>query len=140
MNAFDTIIGYEEEKKEFMRLVDIMENRVMAILGGRAATEITFGTTDVGANSDLHRAFDIVERFADNYCTYGFGEFERNTTMGTHAMDRKDTVISIEMQRYYSEARRILCEHRALLDRVASMLIEKKIILRKDMDEIFAAA
>lgn len=115
-----------------------MENRVRAILGGKAATEITFGTTDVGANSDLHRAFNIVERFADNYCTYGFGEFERNSTMGTQAMDRKDTVISIEMQRYYSETRRILCEHRELLDKAAGALIEKKTLLRSDIEQLFA--
>ena len=116
-----------------------MENRVLSILGGKAATEITFGTTDVGANSDLNRAFNIVERFADNYCTYGFGEFERSSNMGTHAMDRKDTVISLEMQRYYNETRRMLCEHRVLLDRVATALMEKKTLLRKDLEEIFAA-
>ena len=53
-----------------------MENRVIAILGGKAATELIFGEADTGANNDLHRAFDIVQRFADNYCSYGFGYWE----------------------------------------------------------------
>lgn len=133
------VTSYTQDKNYF-HSKKYMENRVISVLGGKAATEITFGTTDVGANSDIHRAFSIVERFADNYCTYGFGEFERSSNMGTHAMDRKDTVISLEMQRYYSEARRLLCEHRDLLLRVADLLVEKKTLLRKDLDEIFAAA
>lgn len=50
-----------------------MENRAIALLAGKAAIEIVFGETDTGANNDLHRAFDIVSRFVDNYCAYGFG-------------------------------------------------------------------
>ena len=50
-----------------------MENRVISILAGNAATEIVFGEADMGANDDLHRAFDIVKRFVDDYCSYGFG-------------------------------------------------------------------
>lgn len=53
-----------------------MENRVIAILAGKAATEIVYGDVDTGANNDLHRAFDLVQRFADNYCSYGFGYWE----------------------------------------------------------------
>ena len=53
-----------------------MENRVISLLGGKAATEIIYGEVDVGANSDIHRVVNIVERFVDNYCSYGFNKFE----------------------------------------------------------------
>ena len=49
-----------------------MENRVKALLAGKAATEIVYNKCDIGSNTDLRRAYNIVERFIDDYCMFGF--------------------------------------------------------------------
>ena len=123
--------NYFKEKK-------YMENRVKCILAGRAATELVFGTTDVGAGSDLRRAFSIVERFVDNYCSYGFWMFSDNS-VGTEVANRKDFALSMEMERYYSETKRIIIENREYLEKIVEALLEKKTLLRKDLAEIRAA-
>lgn len=109
-----------------------MENRVLGILGGKAATEVVFGKVDVGANRDLHRAFDIVERFVDNYCAASFDSFIRGDS-GDEVKNRKDNRIAEEMNKYYAQAKRILIENRAFLDAVAEALLEKKILVASDI-------
>ena len=48
------------------------EIMIKVSLAGRAATEMVFGETDMGANSDLHNAFDNARYLVDNQCMYGF--------------------------------------------------------------------
>ena len=112
-----------------------MENRVMGILGGKAATEIVYGKPDVGCNRDLHRAFDIVQRFVDDYCATSFDTFARRDS-GTDLLNRKDTRIAAEMDKYYAQAKRILVESRAFLDAVVQALLEKKTLVASDIQRI----
>jgi cell division protease FtsH len=71
-----------------------MEHRVIAVLGGKAATEIVYGKTDVGAGSDIRRAFNIAERFVDDYCSTSFDSFERHGNSNDLAA-RKDGRIEL---------------------------------------------
>ena len=103
-----------------------MENRVIEILSGKAATEMIYGVTDVGANNDLHRAFDIVERFVDNYCSYGFDKWINKNNCSNDLLSRQETHIASEVNRYYEEAKHLMAENRDYLERVARALIEKK--------------
>ncbi len=112
-----------------------MENRVMALLAGKAATEIVYGEVDVGANSDLHRAFDIVGRFVDNYCSTSFDRWESRGSAAS-TLERKDMQVFSEMERYYAEARRMLVQNRAFLDKVAAALVDRKTLLGKDIQAI----
>ena len=112
-----------------------MENRVMAVLGGKAAIEIAYGKPDVGCNQDLHRAFDIVQRFVDNYCATSFDCFARKDS-GDELRNRKDLRIAAEMNKYYAQAKRILVENRAFLDAVVQALLEKKTLVASDIQRI----
>ena len=131
------ITSYYQDENYF-KDKKFMENRVMCILGGRAATELVFGTTDTGANRDLHRAFDICERFIDNFCSFGFGMFE-GCNSGNDLLNRKDMGVAIEMEHFYSETKHMIAENRELLDMIVAALMEKKTLLRKDIQEIKAA-
>ena len=112
-----------------------MENRVIAVLAGKAATEIVFGEADTGANNDLHRAFDIVQRFADNYCSYGFGYWEERDSSPNRLMRREDR-ISSDMETYYARARKILIDNRDFLERLAKRLQEKDTLVSSEIKEI----
>ena len=109
-----------------------MENRVLSLLGGKAALEVKFGLVDVGANSDMHRAFDLVERFVDNYCSFGFDKFERRNSSQT-LLEKKETYIHAELDRYYRQTKQIIVENMTFLDKLVSSLIEKKTITSSEI-------
>lgn len=69
----------------------LMENRVMYLLAGKAATEIMHGVVDTGSNSDLQRAFRIVHRFVDHFCSYGFDQFLFDPSHSNETLNRRDS-------------------------------------------------
>lgn len=125
--------GYFHNKK-------MMENRVMCLLAGKAAVEICYGTVDTGANSDLHRAFDIVHRFVDHYCSYGFGQFVIDKLCSNEVLNRRDSRIAAEMEHYYAQTKQIIVDNRAKLDQLTMRLIEEKTLLGDQVQEIIRCA
>ena len=125
--------GYFHHKK-------MMENRVMCLLAGKAAIEICYGTVDPGANEDLRRAFDIVHRFVDNYCSHGFGQFVFDQYPSNGVLDRRDSQVAVEMEHYYTQTRKIIIENRAKLDKLTARLIEEKTLLGDQVQEIIRCA
>lgn len=114
-----------------------MENRVISLLGGKASTELVYGEIDVGANSDIERAFRIVRRFNDAYCSFGFNTYNCNQRDSSNdLLARRENKISAEMERYYLEAKKILINNKEFLDRLAKALMEKKTLRAKDIKEI----
>lgn len=114
-----------------------MEYRVLSLLGGKAATEITYGDVDVGANSDLHRAFDITSRFVDDYCSTGFDRWESRKS-SNDLLARKEMNIYFEMEKYYSIAKKLLIKNREFLTMVAKALVENHTIIASEIQAIKA--
>ena len=131
--SYQNDVDYFESKQ-------FMENRVKACLAGKAATEIVFGITDVGANTDIKRAFDIVKRFVGSYCEYGFGYWENlpdnNEIESPVLINRKVQLIQNEMERYYQQTKKIIIDNREFLDRLTESLTEKKVLISKDIQNI----
>jgi len=129
--GFDNNDNYFEDMK-------FMENRVISLLAGKAAIEVVYGVVDIGANSDLHRAFEIVARFIDNYCAYGFNfwqgctELEQSQIM----LERKTQFIQTEIEKYYIQAKKILIDNREYLDKVANELSLKYVLLANDIKKL----
>lgn len=126
------------QPEEYWIKKQYMENRVTVILGGKAATEICFGETDVGANNDLHRAFDIVERFVDDYCSNGFDRWIQNHNPSQGLLERQSAQISFEMENFYKKAKKILTLNREFLDKLATALINKDILTSVEIESIKA--
>ena len=112
-----------------------MENRVVAILAGKATTEIVFGETDTGANNDLDRAFSLVERFADDYCSYGFGYWQDQSSSTMRLAKREDR-ITADLECYYARAKKLIVENRAFVDMLAKRLQEKDTLISSEIKEI----
>ena len=123
--------------KDYFTSKHYMENRVRCLLAGKAATEVKYGEVDVGANSDIQRAFDIVERFVDNYCSTSFDRWE-NANSSVATIERKEMQTYSEIERYYAEARKILIKNREFLDKLAAALFEKKTVIARDIKAIKA--
>lgn len=126
------------QPEEYWIKKQYMENRVVVVLGGKAATETVFGETDVGANSDLHRAFDIVERFVDDYCSNGFDRWIQNHNPSQGLLERQSSQISFEMENFYKKAKKILIDNREFLDKLAQALMNKDVLTSVEIEAIKA--
>ena len=111
-------------------------------MGGRAAEEVVFSHFSTGAANDLQRATRLAR---DMVCNYGmsavvgpvsFDEEHGDIFLGRDYMHRKNysektaELIDEEMKKLltslYDEARSLLVNNRAVLDRIADALLERE--------------
>lgn len=118
----------------------MMENRVMYLLAGKAATEICYGIVDTGVGFDLQRAFSIVVRFVNNYCAFGFDQFGFSGEVSDGLLNRRDTRVAAEIERYYTQVRKLLLENKDKLDALAARLMEEKTLLGDQVQQIVRCA
>lgn len=126
---------------DYFKDVKFMENRVIACLAGKAATEVVYGENDPGANSDLHRAFDITSRIIDDYCGYGFSYWEGlgdspEAPSSNDSLLRKELAIELKLEEFYQKAKKLLIENRDKLDKLAKELLKKEILVSSDITGI----
>lgn len=93
-------------------------------------------TINTGAENDIERAFKVVERFIDKYCSFGFNKSEFWYTGSNALADRKYNEIGAEMERYYNKAKELLIKNREFLDKLAEALIKNTTLISKDIQEI----
>lgn len=108
-------------------------------LAGKATTELVYGETDMGVNADMHNAFRRARILVDNECMYGFHNWIEDKHDAFVAENRNRTV-SVVLERNYLEVKKLLVEHRDLLDKMASELMEKTTLVYSDIQTILCAA
>lgn len=111
------------------------ENEVIRSLGGKAATEMIYGTFDLGCEEDLHKAFGLATTFVDNYCAYGFDAFERGKS-SQYLLESKDRKVDKEMDRYYRKSKQIIAENRGFFDAMVQELLKEKTLTKKQIRSI----
>jgi cell division protease FtsH len=123
-------------------------------MGGRAAEELVFGHLSTGASDDLKKATDLARQMV---CKYGmsdrlgpvsYGDEGQDVFLGRDFVMRKDyseekaREIDQEVERLlhglYAEARQILEENRATLDRVTEALLERETLEAGDLRRLLA--
>lgn len=112
------------------------ETEILILLAGKAAIEIVMGDTDVGANSDIGKAFNIARRLLDNYAAYDFNSWCHGGETSSKIYDHLDSVTGAEISRYYMETKRLLIKNRSFLDAIIENLRDKKILSYKDIEKI----
>ncbi len=123
-----------------------LEEKLIALLGGRAAEKIALNDISTGASNDLEVATGIAR---DMITMYGMSDTIGPISMqsaanpdqiivyGEKMEDAIGAEIKILIDTAYQRAQRILIEHRDKLDRVAQILLEKEKITEKEFYEIF---
>lgn len=122
-------IGYEKS-------IVMRENKIMYGLGGRAATEVVYGEADMGAGSDLSGAFAGVDYIVGDMCAYGFENCDSWVYPSEDRGQSKSKAINSELNRLYTETKRIIFENRQFLDALTSALVERKTLTYKDIQKI----
>ncbi|AQS57876.1 ATP-dependent zinc metalloprotease FtsH [Desulforamulus ferrireducens] len=131
-------------------------DQVVMLLGGRVAEDVVLKEISTGAQNDLERATSIVRRMI---MEYGMSEELGPMTLG-HKQDSPFLGRDISRDRNYSEevaftidkevrkmidqayskAKALLTEHRATLDKIAQVLMEKETIEANEFAEIMKEA
>lgn len=124
------------QKQDYFYSKKRMENRVICMLAGKAATELMFGVIDVGAKNDTERAIKIIERFVGDFCAYGFNNFEYRYSLSNEFYTKREGLIFNECERYYQMAKKILVDNREFLDKLAKALVGNETLISQDVQKI----
>lgn len=126
-----------------------MLDEICATLGGRAAEQAVFGNISTGALSDLERvtkqAQAMVTIYGLNdkvgnisyYDSSGQSEYSFGKPYSEQTAKLIDEEISKLVETQYQRAVNILTENRDKLDALAQKLLDKEVIFREDLEEIF---
>lgn len=129
-------ITSQYQARDYFQSKKRMENRVLCLLAGKAATELCYGVTDTGTTEDMRRAFDIVLRFVDDYCSYGFDKFVFRERSSNDLLSRREQQVASELDRYYTQVKQMLAENRRFLDALTARLIAEKTLLAEQIAEV----
>ena len=116
--------------------ITFMENRIITLLAGKAATEIIYNKCDTGSESDIRRAYDITARLIDDYCKLDFYSFYRGESTSEKVKENKLENINKSVEKYYIKAKEILIENKSKLDNLAIELKNKKILFQEEIQNI----
>ena len=149
MGALGYVMHVPEEEK-YLQTEAELHDRLVSLLGGRAAEEIVFGNVTTGAANDIEQATNI----ASNMITR-FGMSKRFGLMGLATVESEylgggakltcsdrtaadvDTEVMELLKTCYEEAKEMLSGNRELMDKLAAHLIEKETISGKEFMKIY---
>ena len=126
-----------------------MLDEMCATMGGRAAEKVIFDKISTGALSDLEK---VTKQARAMVTVYGLNDVLGNVTyydsqgQNEYAMDKPyseqtaetiDQEISKIIEKQYHRAIEMLENNREKLDQLANLLLEKEVIFKENVEEIF---
>jgi len=124
-------------------------DEITSALGGRASEEVVFGKISTGALNDLEKvtkqAYAIVVFFGLNkklgnisyYDSSGQQEYSFTKPYSEKTSEIIDQEISLLIETAYKRAKDLLIANKENLERLAKVLLEKEVIFKEDLEEIF---
>ena len=141
-----------KEETYFQTKSDLI-GMITGLLGGRVAEEIVFGEISTGAYNDIERATKIARNMVMSYGMSSLGtiqyedaghnvflgrDYGSNMSYSGEVAFEIDKEIRRIIDEAYENARRILTENRALLDKIATTLMEYETLTKEQIEEIAA--
>ena len=139
---------YLPEERQITTTEQLLDE-IAATMGGRAAEEVVFGDISTGALSDLERVtkqasamvtiYGLNERIGNvsYYDSTGQNEYGFSKPYSEETAKLIDQEVSNIIEDQYQRAKDLLVENREKLDQLAEKLLEKEVIFREDLVEIF---
>ena len=149
MGALGYVMHVPEEEK-YLDTEAELRDRLVGLLGGRAAEEIVFDTVTTGAANDIEQATSIarnmITRFgmSKKFGLMGLATVESQYLDGRASLTCSEVTaadIDSEVMKLlrdsYKQAKKLLKENREIMDKLAAYLIEKETITGKEFMKIF---
>ena len=139
---------YLPEERQITTTEQLMDE-MCAALGGRAAEEIIFGKISTGALSDLEKitkqAYAMVSIYGLNdkvgnisyYDSTGQNEYSFSKPYSEKTGQLIDEEVSKMIEAAYVRTKGILLERKEELTKLAELLLEKEVIFKEDVENIF---
>lgn len=139
---------YLPEERQITTTEQLLDE-MCSLLGGRAAEQVALGDYSTGAQNDLERAYKQANSMVTIYglsekvghVSYYDSSGQSDYSFSKPYSEKTAEVIDDEIKRFVSEqydrAIRILTENKDKLDALANKLLEKEVIFREDLEEIF---
>ncbi|PWZ00971.1 putative AFG3-protease of the SEC18/CDC48/PAS1 family of ATPase [Testicularia cyperi] len=136
-------LGYAQylPKERYLFSTEQLLDRMCMTLGGRVSEEIFFTTITTGAQDDLSKitrmAFEICASYGMNKELGPISYRTEQESMHKPYSERTGEMLDLEVRKMVSEAHKrttqLLTDHRADVEKVAQLLLEKEVITREDM-------
>jgi cell division protease FtsH len=137
---------YLHSKSEF-------EDKIAGMLGGNAAEQMVFGDTTTGSSNDIEKATNLARAMVTQYGMseklgpLTFGRKEEMIFLGREIAEQRnysdevaakiDAEVREIIDNAYVRAREALESQRAVLDKLAALLVEKETIEGDDFEALF---
>lgn len=140
---------YKTNEDKFYVSKTEMEEKLISLLGGRAAEKVALDDISTGASNDIEVAMKIAR---DMVTVYGMSDrigpmsinLEKDPyqmqLLGNNLEDEIGKEVKNILEDAYEKAQRLLVMHRDKLDAVAGVLLEKEVINEEEFEEIFQNA
>ncbi|MBE9251560.1 ATP-dependent zinc metalloprotease FtsH2 [Dolichospermum sp. LEGE 00240] len=132
-----------------------LKARITGALGGRAAEEVVFGSAEVttGAGGDLQQLSGMARQMVTRFGMSDLGPLSLESQQGEVFLGRDwttrseyseaiacriDAQVRMIVEECYSNAKKIMRDHRSLADRLVDLLIEKETINGDELRQIVA--
>ena len=129
------------EEEKFLSSKEELIVELQTMLGGRAAEQVVFGIATTGASNDIERATELARKMVTQYgMSDKLGLMALSTVSnpyldGSTMMNCADSTTSAADEEIhkllmdcYADAKKLLVEHRSLLDEIAMYLLSKETI------------
>lgn len=139
---------YVPEERQITTKSQLLD-QMISLLGGRASEEVVFGEVSTGALNDLERATKMAQSMVVYYgldkeignLSYYDSSPDREYSFGKPYSEKTaeliDQRVRAIIEEAYQQAKQILLDNRDKLDKLAKLLIEKEVIFREDVEEIY---
>lgn len=126
-----------------------MFDEITSAMGGRASEELIFGKVSTGALNDLEKvskqAYAMVVYFGLNkeignisfYDSSGQNEYAFQKPYSEKTAETIDQEVRKIVEAAYARAKTILSENRDKLEQLATLLLDREVIFREDLEVIF---
>ena len=149
MGALGYVMQVQEEEK-YLNTEAELHDMIVGLLGGRAAEDVVFDSVTTGASNDIEKATSLARSMVTRY-----GMSKRFGLMGLETVESQyldgrtsmncsevtaagvDEEVMKLLKSCYKEAKTMIKENRAILDKLAGHLIEKETITGKEFMEIY---
>jgi AFG3 family protein len=132
-------------KDQYLLSQEQMQDQLATLLGGRMAEEVQFGSITTGASDDLAKVTRLAYALVNRYGMTDVGPLSYRSLDETGAVVRQYSdataeIMDLEVRRIVQEAssraRSLVQQHKAGLESLAQVLMEKEVINRQQVEDI----
>ena len=136
---------YKSDEDKYYISKTEMQEKLVALLGGRAAEKVVLNDISTGASNDIEVATDIAKNMITKYgMSETLGPISINTEQDPYELqmlgekfgDAIGAEVKILLDNAYATAQKLIIENREKLDRVANALLQKEVISAEEFQEL----